>query len=63
MSNPNPEQKLAIEHHGGVLLKAGAGSGKTFVLIEHIKFLVDQWIIEFKESGQEIDQFRANLKS
>ena len=34
MKTPNPEQKLAIEHKGGVLLSAGAGSGKTFVLVE-----------------------------
>jgi ATP-dependent helicase/nuclease subunit A len=31
----NAEQLLAIEHNGGVLLSAGAGSGKTFVLVEH----------------------------
>ena len=34
MRSPNTEQKFAIESHGGVL-SAGAGSGKTFVLIEH----------------------------
>jgi ATP-dependent helicase/nuclease subunit A len=34
MRSPNTEQKCAIECHGGVL-SAGAGSGKTFVLIEH----------------------------
>lgn len=43
---PNEEQLLAIEHHGGVLLKAGAGSGKTFVLVEHIAYLTSQWIAE-----------------
>ncbi len=37
---PNQEQKLAIEHQGGVLLSAGAGAGKTFVLVEHAFFLV-----------------------
>lgn len=46
---PNAEQLLAIEHQGGVLLKAGAGSGKTFVLVEHIIYLVDHWIQEFKK--------------
>ena len=43
MSNANSEQLKAIEHHGGVLLNAGAGSGKTFVLIEHIKYLIDDF--------------------
>lgn len=46
--SPNPEQLLAIEHHGGVLLRAGAGSGKTFVLVEHIVYLTTKWIEEFK---------------
>lgn len=38
MSNriPNSEQLQAIDHDGGKILSAGAGSGKTFVLIEHI---------------------------
>lgn len=62
MSNPNPEQKLAIEHTGGVLLKAGAGSGKTFVLIEHITYLVTKWIDEHKQTGQR-ELFRSFLKS
>lgn len=62
MSNPNAEQKLAIEHTGGVLLKAGAGSGKTFVLIEHITYLVNQWIEEHKLTGQR-ELFRSFLKS
>ena len=34
--SPNAEQKVAIHHEGGKILSAGAGSGKTFVLIEHI---------------------------
>jgi ATP-dependent helicase/nuclease subunit A len=33
---PNAEQLVAINHLGGKILSAGAGSGKTFVLIEHI---------------------------
>jgi len=40
MRNPNPQQQKAIEHHGGVLLSAGAGAGKTFVLVEHIIYLL-----------------------
>ncbi len=46
--SPNAEQLLAIEHQGGVLLRAGAGSGKTFVLVEHIVYLTKTWIEEFK---------------
>lgn len=46
--SPNAEQKLAIEHNGGVILRAGAGSGKTFVLVEHIVHLTQSWILEFK---------------
>lgn len=59
MSNANSEQLLAIEHNGGVLLKAGAGSGKTFVLKEHMIYLTDKWIAEHKNSTDivEFDQF------
>ena len=31
---PNPEQRAAIEARGRVLLSAGAGTGKTAVLVE-----------------------------
>lgn len=44
MRAPNSEQKLAIEHTGGVLLSAGAGSGKTFVLVEHVIYLAKKFI-------------------
>ena len=46
MTAPNPEQRVAIEHCGGVLLQAGAGSGKTFVLVEHIVHLIAQFIAD-----------------
>ena len=40
---PNPRQKEAIEHvHGPMLVLAGAGTGKTSVLVERIAFLVEQ---------------------
>lgn len=42
--SPNEEQKKAIEHDGGVLLSAGAGSGKTFVLVEHIAYLAENFL-------------------
>ena len=59
MSKANTEQKKAIEHSGGVLLSAGAGSGKTFVLVQHITFLVNQII------GQNLDkdQFEKSLRT
>lgn len=40
---PNPRQKLAIEHvDGPMLVLAGAGTGKTTVLVERIARLVEQ---------------------
>ena len=39
---PNDEQEKAIFHNGGKLLSAGAGSGKTFVLIEHLVYILLQ---------------------
>jgi ATP-dependent helicase/nuclease subunit A len=48
---PNAEQLVAINHHGGKILSAGAGSGKTFVLIEHIIHL----LVEFKKTTPKKD--------
>ena len=59
MSRANTEQKKAIEHSGGVLLSAGAGSGKTFVLVQHITFLVNQIISQNLDK----DQFEKSLKT
>jgi DNA helicase II / ATP-dependent DNA helicase PcrA len=40
---PNPKQRQAIEHaHGPMLVLAGAGTGKTTVLVERIAWLVEQ---------------------
>ncbi len=47
----NKEQEAAIGHFGGKLLSAGAGSGKTFVLIEHIIFL----LTDFKNKNDQKD--------
>lgn len=52
MSTANHEQKPAIEHQGGVLLKAGAGSGKTFVLVEHVIYLTRSWRNEWENKPQ-----------
>ncbi len=40
--SPNTEQEIAIFHNGGKVLSAGAGSGKTYVLIEHLVYLLEQ---------------------
>jgi len=61
MRSPNVEQKLAIEHNGGVLLRAGAGSGKTFVLVEHIVYLAKQWILTKGNSASFEDFIRTEL--
>ncbi|MCP4914130.1 MAG: UvrD-helicase domain-containing protein [Oligoflexia bacterium] len=56
LRTPNDEQKLAIEHNGGFLLEAGAGSGKTFVLVEHTIFLLNKFLEDAKNKQlNEID--------
>lgn len=62
---PNPEQKKAIEHKGGVLLSAGAGSGKTFVLVEHVVYLIDQFFKEniFNDNEDRLFKLRTYLSS
>jgi superfamily I DNA/RNA helicase/RecB family exonuclease len=41
--SPNPKQQEAIEHvHGPMLVLAGAGTGKTTVLVERIARLIEQ---------------------
>jgi DNA helicase-2/ATP-dependent DNA helicase PcrA len=40
---PDPQQKLAIEHvHGPMLVVAGAGTGKTTVLVERVVSLIEK---------------------
>jgi ATP-dependent helicase/nuclease subunit A len=55
MTAPNHEQQPAIAHRGGVLLKAGAGSGKTYVLVEHVVYLVRTWRGEWESSDRSAD--------
>lgn len=59
LREPNDEQKLAIEHTGGVLLSAGAGSGKTFVLVEHIIYLFQKF---YNENQVETEDFSKKIK-
>jgi superfamily I DNA/RNA helicase len=61
MRAPNSEQKLAIEHTGGVLLSAGAGSGKTFVLVEHVIYLASQFIEQ--NSNLDLLSFESKIQS
>lgn len=62
MATPNSEQLKAIEHTGGVLLKAGAGSGKTFVLKEHLIYLTRKWMREFQSEAMTDEEFPIYLK-
>ncbi|MCK5073266.1 MAG: UvrD-helicase domain-containing protein [Bacteriovoracaceae bacterium] len=56
---PNPEQLKAIKHTGGVILSAGAGSGKTFVIIEHLIHLINEFDKKIKSSGE--DEYRRRM--
>lgn len=60
MSQANSEQIKAIQHSGGVLLSAGAGSGKTFVLTEHMIYLSKKFM---QELSPDIDQFKIDINS
>lgn len=57
----NEEQLEAIEAKRGVLLKAGAGSGKTYVLVERILFLIGQ--IEKSYQSQPMEKRSGFLKT
>ncbi|MBF0364220.1 MAG: UvrD-helicase domain-containing protein [Oligoflexia bacterium] len=64
----NEEQLRAIHHNGGVLLEAGAGSGKTFVIIEHVieiirKFLESEEEHFIKDKRRALDLLREKLSS
>ena len=57
MATPNREQQSAINHNGGVLLQAGAGSGKTFVLKEHLIHLSRLLIEQANKAGLDNNEF------
>lgn len=52
---PNEEQLKAITHLEGMTLSAGAGAGKTFVLVEHLIFRLDDlYLKEFQGKWNEL---------
>ena len=66
MRSPNKEQMIGIEHTGNFLLQAGAGSGKTFVLIEHVVYKIKIFIlknknIEEKEFKEKLQRFLSSI--
>ena len=65
MRTPNEEQKKAIEHQGNVLLSAGAGSGKTFVLVEHVIYFVQKYLDETECTNEDLflKELKVNLKT
>lgn len=61
---PNHEQKRAIECLSGMTLSAGAGAGKTFVLVEHLIFRIDDLYLqkyENKWSEAKVRELQAQL--
>ena len=61
MKSPNDEQKRAIENNGNVILQAGAGSGKTFVIINHIIFKIRKFIESHENLND--DNFEKKMRS
>lgn len=60
---PNAEQQKAIQMDGGLLLQAGAGSGKTFVIIEHVIHKIQKWIEEYSNLDIQSDDFSRYMKN
>ena len=60
MRTASKEQLEAIKSSGSVLLSAGAGSGKTYVLVEHIVFLAGKFIEREKQAGAKL--FLSKIK-
>src|SRR5687768_3172549 len=65
---PSPSQREAIEAvPGPVLVLAGPGAGKTFCLIERIRFLIEQLGVEpnhicaFTFTNKAADEIAARL--
>ncbi|MCB9094437.1 MAG: UvrD-helicase domain-containing protein [Halobacteriovoraceae bacterium] len=42
----NSEQALAVQAHGGTVLRAGAGAGKTYVIIEHLVHYLEENLLK-----------------
>lgn len=61
---PNLEQKRAIECLSGMTLSAGAGAGKTFVLVEHLLYRVDDLYLQKFENrwnDSKVKELQAQL--
>jgi len=50
----NDEQLVAIKSHGSVILNAGAGSGKTYVIVSHLIFKIQEMAKSIIESKQDL---------
>lgn len=51
----NEEQLVAIQSHGSVILNAGAGSGKTYVIVSHLIFKIQEIAKNLNESKQDLE--------
>lgn len=60
--NPNFEQEQAINSFEGTCLSAGAGAGKTFVIVEHFFALITKEIKKIDQSQIDIIQIREIIK-
>lgn len=58
----NREQQQAIESESSTLLMAGAGSGKTFVIIEKIIFEIEKIFTSYQEKETSEKEIRERFK-
>ena len=61
MTEFSQEQWLAIKSSGGLLVSAGAGSGKTAVLVEHLIYWIENRLSQKSLNEWEIESFLKKL--